>query len=130
MLEFDIDIEINPAFVKALEAASITALEKTGEDIRADLIVSQTMPLDTGLLQNESTYVDYEKAKEGEIALVSNTPYARRLYFHPEYKFRTDKNPNAGAHWFDPYLAGHEKGDFAGKAFAHNLKKGMQGWIK
>lgn len=29
------------------------------------------------------------------------TPYARRLYYHPEYNFGTDKNPEAGGYWFE-----------------------------
>ena len=50
------------------------------------------MPYKTGALQNESTFVDYESAKEGHIRLVSSTPYARRLYFNPQYDFRRDVN--------------------------------------
>ena len=29
------------------------------------------------------------------------TPYARRLYYHPEYNFSTEKNPEAGAYAFE-----------------------------
>lgn len=29
------------------------------------------------------------------------TPYARRLYFHPEYNFSTEHNPQAGGYWFE-----------------------------
>lgn len=29
------------------------------------------------------------------------TPYARRLYYHPEYNFSQEKNPQAGAYWFE-----------------------------
>ena len=29
------------------------------------------------------------------------TPYARRLYYHPEYNFSTKKNPEAGAYAFE-----------------------------
>jgi hypothetical protein len=29
------------------------------------------------------------------------TPYARRLYYNPEYNFSKDKNPNAGGLWFE-----------------------------
>lgn len=29
------------------------------------------------------------------------TPYARRLYYHPEYNFSQEKNPDAGAYWFE-----------------------------
>ena len=29
------------------------------------------------------------------------TPYARQLYYHPEYNFSTEKNPEAGAYAFE-----------------------------
>lgn len=29
------------------------------------------------------------------------TPYARRLYYHPEYNFSREKNAEAGAYWFE-----------------------------
>lgn len=29
------------------------------------------------------------------------TPYARRLYYHPEYNFSQEKNPEAGAYAFE-----------------------------
>ncbi|PAD67028.1 minor capsid protein [Bacillus sp. 7586-K] len=30
-----------------------------------------------------------------------NTPYARRLYYNPQYNFSKDKNPNAQGLWFE-----------------------------
>ena len=36
------------------------------------------------------------------------TPYARRLYYHPEYNFRKDVNPLAGAYWFERMKADHQ----------------------
>lgn len=120
------EIEFDSNFLKDLERAQTLSLEMTAEDIRSDIIISQTMPFDVGTLQNESTYVQVE---DDEVQLVSNTPYARRLYFHPEYNFQRGKNPNAGGRWFDPYLAGHEKGEFAEKSFAYNLQKNLRGWL-
>ena len=29
------------------------------------------------------------------------TPYARRLYYHPEYNYSTEHNPQAGGYWFE-----------------------------
>ena len=40
---------------------------------------------------------------------MSDTPYARRLYFHPEYNFNQDKNAHAGGLWFQPYINGNKK---------------------
>ena len=81
------------------------ALEKTAAAVQTDLYQSQTIPRDTGELQ-ENTTVDYSQAKYGRVSLISARPYARRLYYHPEYTFRKDKNRNARGMWFQPYLEG------------------------
>lgn len=119
--------EINPSFLSRLQDAKAKALEKTGDMLHSNLIMSQTMPFDTGMLQNESTFVNYEKSAEGVVSIVSSTPYARRLYFHPEYNFQRGKNPNAGGRWLDPYLAGGAKAHLAPNFFAEELKKQLGG---
>lgn len=37
------------------------------------------------------------------------TPYARRLYYHPEYNFSTEKNPQAGGYWFERMKQQHKE---------------------
>lgn len=105
----------NPKFRKRLEGLMSQALEQVGDQVIGDLRLSQTMPKDSGHLQNASTSAHLT---DKGLEISSHTPYARRLYFHPEYNFRTDKNPFAGARWFDPYLTGHSKGDFIPNAFS------------
>ena len=83
------------------------------------------MPFDTGELQNRSFFIDRKDLPKGRIVIGNDKPYARRLYFHPEYKFRTDKNPNAGGLWFEPYISGNKK-NFVSKIFARLLKKRMK----
>lgn len=51
-----------------------------------------------------------------------SAPYARRLYYHPEYDFQTEANPNAKGKWFEDWVTGRKK-DFAGKIFAKLYKK-------
>lgn len=116
-------LKLNLPRLKQLDRAAITALEKTGEAVHTDLVQSQTMPFDKGNLQNESTFVDYSDAARGRVTLVSSTPYARRLYFHPEYNFSKDENPDAGGEWLKPYLPKGAKADFAQKAFGKLYKK-------
>ncbi|MCD3473309.1 minor capsid protein, partial [Streptococcus equi subsp. equi] len=36
-----------------------------------------------------------------------HTPYARRLYYNPQYNFSKDKNPNAQGKWFEVAKANH-----------------------
>lgn len=116
-------ITLNMARINQLERAKVRALEQTAEAIHTDLVQSQTMPFATGNLQNESTFVDTSNSSRGSVQIVSSTPYARRLYFHPEYKFRTDENPNAGGEWFEPYLAGGSKQSFAKEKFKEQYKR-------
>ena len=100
------------------------ALIDTAEAVKTDLIQSQTMPFDTGTLQNDSTFVDDKRVIKGVVKIVSDTPYARNMYFHPEYKFNKEKNPNAGGRWFDTYIDGSKK-NLSIKYFKQLLKRRM-----
>lgn len=97
------------------------ALVETADALKSDLQKSQTMPFDTGALQNRSTFIDDSKKKSGRVTIVSDTPYARRLYFHPEYNFQKTKNKNAGGMWFETYINGQKK-NWASKKFAKIMK--------
>ena len=113
--------KVNPEHLKHIKKICAEALTETADALKSNLQQSKTMPFDTGALQNRSTFVDDSKKNSGEVSIVSDTPYARRLYFHPEYNFSKDKNANAGGMWFQPYIDGKKK-DFATKAFARLLK--------
>ena len=78
---------------------------------------SQVMPFDTGNMQNAQTYVDTTDLPDGNVSIVTGSPQARRLYYHPEYDFRKENNANAGGLWFDPWIDGPYK-DFCPKTFA------------
>lgn len=97
------------------------ALVETADALKSDLQKSQTMPFDTGELQDRKTFVDDSKKKAGKITIVSDGPYARRLYFHPEYKFQKTKNKNASGMWFEPYISGDKK-NWASKTFVKIMK--------
>ena len=97
------------------------ALVETADALKSDLEQSQTMPFDTGTLQNRSTFVDDSKKNKGIVTIVSDGPYARRLYFHPEYNFQKTKNRNAGGVWFEPYINGNKE-QWATKTFAKIMK--------
>ena len=101
-----VTVKMNQSALSTLARAQRQALEMTGQQVLNDVRDSQTMPFDTGNMQNTQSYMDDSKSKDGKVSVVPDTPYARRLYFHPEYNFQKGKNPNAGAGWFDPYLDG------------------------
>jgi len=102
--------------------AARSALVTAARDLRADLVTSGTMPLQSGHLQNTATIVDTSNAWRGEVAVVSDTVYARRKFFNPQFQFDRSVNKSAGGRWFDVYISG-DKRRFALKAFAGAMRK-------
>ena len=115
-------IKLDEAKLKELTRQQYISLAQTADALVTDLRDSQTMPFDTGNLQNDSTFLDDSQKEQGRVSVVSSTPYARRLYFHPEYNFRTTNNLNAGGKWFEPYISGNRT-DFLKDAFAKLFKR-------
>ena len=110
-------IRLNYAALKRLDQAAVRALEKTAEAVHTEMVQAQVLPFRSGHLQNDSTFVDTSHSGQGHVEIVSSTPYARRLYYHPEYDFSQEENPNAGAYWMKPWADGGDSEDFAQKAF-------------
>lgn len=136
MIKVSSTVQMNMGLLRALAQAQITALEQTAEDLHTEVVQAQVVPRMDGTLQGEGFFVDTSESYNGEISLVHTTPYARRMYFHPEYDFHkgpweekwTDKegvkqhvkhdgNPNARGKWFEPWISGAHK-DFCQKTFA------------
>ena len=114
-------IKLDEAKLKELTRQQYISLAQTADALVTDLRDSQTMPFDTGNLQNDSTFIDDSQKEQGRVSVVSSTPYARRLYYHPEYNFRTTNNRNAGGKWFEPYISGNRT-DFVKDTFAKLFK--------
>ena len=110
-------VELNVSVLNALDNAQYEALAMTADATLTELRDRQTMPFDTGNLQNDSTFVD--DSQRDKVSIVSSTPYARRLYFHPEYNYRRGDNASAGGKWFDSFL----NDDFISSAFAKLMKQ-------
>lgn len=91
-----------------LSMAQLQAFEMTAEAIKTEINTSEVTPKQTGAL-DESLSIDTGKINKGNIKLRYDTPYARRLYYHPEYNFRTDKNRNAKGLWLDDLLTGDKR---------------------
>ena len=115
-------IKLNEAKLKELTRQQYISLAQTADALVTDLRDSQTMPFDTGNLQNDSTFIDDSEKEQGRVSVVSSTPYARRLYYHPEYNYRTTNNANAGGKWFEPYISGNRT-DFLKDTFAKLFKR-------
>ena len=103
-------IKLYPHKIKKLTDAQWMALEKTAEALHTDVVQAQVIPRDSG------------QSQSGTVTIVHQTPYARRLYYHPEYNFRTVENANAQGKWFEPWIDGDKK-DFCQKAYAKFFKE-------
>lgn len=120
-----VKVELYQDKIRQLTEAVARSAEQAAEVVKSDIVASQTVPKNTGELER-SGFVVVSKSK---YQIVYDTPYARRLYWHPEYKFRKDKNPNAGGLWMQPYIDGTKK-DFFRKAFQARLRENAGGLIK
>ena len=58
--------------------------------------------------------------------LVSEGPYARRLYYHPEYNFHKEENPDAKGRWLEDWMPGGRKENFVQETFAECLRREMR----
>lgn len=102
---------------KAQERAAILAMEVLKTEIAKDEVV----PKQTGALEESATLV-VKALNKGQVRITYDTPYARRLYYNPEYNFRKDKNSNAKGLWLEDYIEG-EKKDFLGNVYAQLYRR-------
>ena len=116
-----IRLELNSQAIGRLEQSAVKAAGKTMEALRGEVISAQTMPFDMGDMQNNQTFVD-GSPDNAAARLVTGSPQARRLYYHPEYNFQTVNNPNAGGLWLDPWTDGPRK-DFVPETFKKMYKE-------
>lgn len=117
MIQATSRILLNGARLRQLDEATVEALEQTAEALHTEVVQAQVVPRDTGNLQNEAFSLDRSKSANGKVSLVHAAPYARRLYFQPEYDFQTHENPNAKRHWFEDWEPGGIHEDFAPEVF-------------
>ena len=113
-----IQIKLNQKKINDIENAVKKSALEAMEAVHTDLISSQTMPFDTGDMQNNQTFVE---STENGAVLITGSRQALRLYFHPEYNLQTGINKNAGAYWLEPYISGNKK-NFVEDEFEKNLK--------
>lgn len=115
-------VNFNFPRIREITEAQIRALEQTGEALHTEVVQAEVMPRDTGALQNEYTFLDTTESSRGIVSLVSTAPYARRLYFHPEYNFQTYENAFAQGKWYEPWISGIDS-DFCKKMYQTFLRR-------
>ncbi len=122
-----VSVKIDNTKIKKLIEAHKKALEMTADAVLSDIKTSAVVPKDTSMLE-DSAFVDKSELMNSIARIVFDTPYARRLYWHPEYNFRHDKNPNAKGKWMDDYLYG-EKKEFIKDTYSKFFKMLSKGLI-
>ena len=109
-------VKLNFPKIDLLSTGTTIALEKTAEALKTEVKIAQVMPFDTGAMQNRNTFVNSQNSKNGKVSIDTQSPYARRMYFHPEYNFKKNENANAKGEWYEDYING-KKNDFVANAF-------------
>lgn len=142
MIKVNSRVNLNMPLFQKLAQVQAEALERTAEQLHQEVQQAQVVPRMTGNLQGEAMFVDCSESFRGKVSIVHNTPYARRLYYHPEYDFhqepwedewtdengkthrtKYDGNPNAKGHWFEDWEEGGEQSDFAIETYAKIYKE-------
>jgi hypothetical protein len=114
-----VTVKLDTAKIAHLEKIQEQALWQAAEAVHTDIVQAQVMPFDTGNLQNESTSV--QKIDPTHVQIQTVAPYAKRLYYHPEYNFRKNNNPDARGRWLEPWINGGKK-NFFSQAFSRFFK--------
>lgn len=125
MIKVNSNVKLDFGKIQMLTDAQIKAMEMTAEALHTEVVQAQVIPRDTGNLQNESMFLDCTQSHQGVVTLASTAPYARRLYFHPEYHFKKDENPNARGKWYEDWLPAERT-----LIFAQKRLKGYTGGVR
>lgn len=120
-----VKVTIYPSAIKQLESAKKKAFDATVEAVLSDIKASVVVPKDTGALEDSG----FTLIEDMVAYIIFDTPYGRRLYWHPEFNFRTDKNANAQGLWMQTYIDG-EKNSFVKNTYKKYLKQFGGGLIK
>lgn len=106
----NVSVKMNLNALRKLADAQIKALGLTAQQILDEERDLQFMPLDTANMQDDSTEVDISNIAIGKVSIVTNTPYAARIYFNPDnFNIHTDKNMNAHQEWWEDWISGSEQ---------------------
>lgn len=127
-MKVKVKIKLNTSAIDNLEKIQGQALEMTMEAVKTDIVTSAVVPKNTGELER-SGFVDTSRLHDMVVSIVFDTPYARRLYWHPEYNFRHDKNVNAQGKWMEAYISGDKK-EFIKDTYMKFFKQLSKGLVK
>ena len=101
MAKVKVNVKMNDKMILLMTKAQKQAAIMTMEAMKRDIEKAEIVPRDVGTLE-ESVTANTGLINKGTVRLEYNTPYARRLYYHPEYDFSHDE-------WLEPYIDGVKK---------------------
>lgn len=104
-MKINATIKWNITNLNKLSMAIQTSLLPTLEAMKTEVNSMQVVPKETGALE-ESVVVG---VNDGKGFMSYNTPYARKLYYNPQFNFRRDKNQFAQGRWLDPFIYGDKQ---------------------
>ena len=120
-------IKINTNGIKAAEGDILRALGLTALSLQKRVRDAEVVPRRTGQLEDVKFFVDDSNIANGVVSLVFEGPYARRLYYHPEYNFSHAENPNAQGLWMSFWEPGGAYGEMPQELFEEIIKQIMGG---
>lgn len=96
MIRFNVKVDLDKGKLKSkTDRAKKAAQAQLDQDVLKDS--NYFIPKQDGYL--EKSGILHSRIGEGHIEW--RTPYARRLYYNPQYNFSKDVNPNAQGLWFE-----------------------------
>lgn len=122
-------IVMDPMAIKRLARAAIISADQATEAIKTDVIDAGVIPMDNLGDLSSSGFVDRSGSAAGKFRYVFTMPYARRLYWNPQYNFRTDYNPNARGEWLEEWISGTKK-DFGRRIFIKRFRVNSGGLVR
>lgn len=118
-----VEIKLNLSSLDGIRREIMDAALETMAAVKGEVVTAQVVPFNDGTLEGSMGAID-QAVHEGEIVTslcVGDTPYARRLYHHPEYDFQKVNNANAQGKWMEPWLPGGEHESFIPETFENRL---------
>lgn len=123
-VEIKLDLDALDRITQEAQNAALEAMSA----LRGEIITAQVVPKDYGTLESSIGGVDQQTQDDKIVTslCIGDTPYARRLYFHPEYNFQDANNPNAQGKWAEQWLPGGDKENFVSDTYAEKLKERLK----
>lgn len=103
------ELKLNLSALDGLRREAMDAALETVSALRGEVVTAHVVPKNVGTLEGSIGAVEQTTQGDNIVTAlcVGDTPYARRLYFHPEYNFQqAPKNENAQGLWLSPWLPG------------------------